>query len=61
MVAARKLRELAGGGKPRKLRTGKPEPLASLDGHYREAERRYGIARHYLASIYTVETKSGGW
>ena len=36
-LAARKLRELSGGGKPRKLRTGKPEPLASLDGHYREA------------------------
>ncbi|MGZ5345996.1 MAG: transglycosylase SLT domain-containing protein [Solirubrobacterales bacterium] len=59
VVAARKLRELAGGGKPRKLRTGKPEPLASLDGHYREAERRYGIARHYLAAINLVETKFG--
>lgn len=58
-VAARKLRALAGGGKPRRLRTGKPEPLANLDGYYREAQRRYGIARHYLAAINLVETKFG--
>jgi soluble lytic murein transglycosylase-like protein len=59
VVAARKLRKLSGGGKPRKLKTGKPEPLASLDAHYREGEQRYGIGRHYLAAINLVETKFG--
>jgi Transglycosylase SLT domain len=58
-LAARKLRELSGGGKPRKLKVGKPEPLANLDSYYREAQRRYGIAPRYLAAINLVETKFG--
>ena len=58
-LAARKLRELSGGGKPRKLKVGKPEPLANLNSYYREAQRRYGIAPHYLAAINLVETKFG--
>ncbi|HEX2359684.1 MAG TPA: transglycosylase SLT domain-containing protein [Solirubrobacterales bacterium] len=58
-AAARKLGRLAGGGKPRKVRVGKPEPLATLDAHYREAERRYGVGRHYLTAINLVETKFG--
>ena len=37
----------------------RPEPLAELDAHYREAERRYGIGAHYLAAINLVETKFG--
>ena len=59
VTAARKLRKLAGGGPPRKLKTGKPEPLASLAGHYEKAERLYGIQSHYLAAINLVETKFG--
>lgn len=59
VLAARKLRALAGGGKPRRLRTGKPEPLFDLYAHYREAERRYGIGAHFLAAINLVETKFG--
>jgi membrane-bound lytic murein transglycosylase B len=58
-AAARKLRKLAGGGKAPKLRTGKPEPLASIVSYYREAEGRYGVALHYLAAINLVETRFG--
>ena len=59
VAAAVKLRKLSGGGPPRKLRTGKPEPLASLVGHYEKAERIYGIHSYYLAAINLVETKFG--
>lgn len=59
VAAARKLRRLSGGGPPRKLRTGKPEALAVLVGHYEKANRLYGIGEHYLAAINLVETKFG--
>lgn len=59
VAAARKLKKLSGGGPPRKLKTGKPEPLARLVGHYEKAERIYGIHPHYLAAINLVETKFG--
>ncbi len=58
-AAARSLRRLSGGGPPRKLKVGKPLPLADLVGHYEAAERRYGIAAEYLAAINLVETKFG--
>jgi membrane-bound lytic murein transglycosylase B len=58
-AAARKLRRLSGGGPPRKLRVGKPLPLADLAALYEDAERRYGVASHYLAAINLVETKFG--
>jgi membrane-bound lytic murein transglycosylase B len=58
-VAARKLRRLSGGGPPRKLRVGKPRPLAELVGHYGKAERRHGVEVRYLAAINLVETKFG--
>jgi membrane-bound lytic murein transglycosylase B len=57
--AARSLRRLSGGGPPRKLKLGKPRPLAELVGHYEAAEDRYGIAAEYLAAINLVETKFG--
>lgn len=57
--AARLLRRLAGGGPPRKLRVGKPRPLAELAGHYEAAEARYGVEARYLAAINLVETKFG--
>jgi membrane-bound lytic murein transglycosylase B len=57
--AARSLRRLSGGGPRRKLKVGKPRPLAELIGHYEAAERRYGIAVEYLAAINLVETKFG--
>jgi membrane-bound lytic murein transglycosylase B len=57
--AARSLRRLSGGGPPRKLRVGKPRPLAELVDHYEAAEDRYGVAASYLAAINLVETKFG--
>jgi membrane-bound lytic murein transglycosylase B len=59
IAAARSLRRLSGGGPRRKLKVGKPRPLAELVGHYEAAERRYGIAVEYLAAINLVETKFG--
>ena len=59
VAAAVKLRRLSGGGPPRKLKTGKPEPLSELVGHYEKASRLYGIGSHYLAAINLVETKFG--
>ncbi|MDP9187990.1 MAG: lytic transglycosylase domain-containing protein, partial [Actinomycetota bacterium] len=58
-AAARKLRRLAGGGRPKRLRTGKPEPLANLVSYYDAAQRRHGAAQHYLAAINLVETRFG--
>jgi membrane-bound lytic murein transglycosylase B len=57
-AAARKLRKLSGGVR-RKLKTGDAPPLSELLSHYDEANRRYGIAQHYLAAIHHVETKFG--
>ena len=57
--AAVKLARLHGGGKARKLKVGKPEPLADLVGHYREAEAADNVDVHYLAAINLVETKFG--
>jgi membrane-bound lytic murein transglycosylase B len=57
--AQRKLFKLAGGGKPRKLREGRPEPLANLVRYYRKAKLRYQIGVIYLAAINLVETKFG--
>ena len=58
-AAAVKLALLHGGGKARKLKVGKPEPLADLVGHYREAEGADNVEVHYLAAINLVETKFG--
>ena len=57
--ARRDLLRLSAGGKPRKLKLGPREPLASLAGYYDEAQSRYGIGPHYLAAINLVETKFG--
>lgn len=57
IAAARSLRRLSGGGPRRKLKLGKPRPLAELVGHYEDAERTYGVAAEYLAAINLVETK----
>ena len=58
-AAADSLRRLSGGGPGRKLKVGKPLPLAELVRLYEKAERRYGIAAEYLAAINLVETKFG--
>ena len=58
-AAARSLRKLSGGGKPRKVKVGKPLALAELVSLYEDAERDYGIASEYLAAINLVETKFG--
>jgi Transglycosylase SLT domain len=57
--AARSLRKLAGGAKPRKLKTAPPKPLDDLVGFYGEARQRFGIGENYLAAIHLVETKFG--
>jgi membrane-bound lytic murein transglycosylase B len=57
--AQRKLFRLAGGGKPPKLREGRPEPLANLVRYYRKAKRRHRIGVIYLAAINLVESKFG--
>ena len=57
--AAVKLNRLHGGGKARKLKIGKPEPLADLVSHYRDAEGASNVDLHYLAAINLVETKFG--
>jgi membrane-bound lytic murein transglycosylase B len=57
-AASRKLRKLSG-GVSRKLKTGDAPPLSELISHYDKANRRHGIAQHYLAAIHHVETKFG--
>lgn len=57
--AAVKLNRLHGDGKPRKLKVGKPEPLAELVSHYTEADAADNVEVHYLAAINLVETKFG--
>lgn len=57
--AAVKLRRLHAGGKRRKLKVGKPEPLASLVSHYEKAERSHRVGTEYLAAVNLVETKFG--
>jgi membrane-bound lytic murein transglycosylase B len=57
--AARDLNRLSGGGRPPKLRTGPPRPLAELMRYYRAAHRRFRVAQHYLAAIHLVESKFG--
>jgi membrane-bound lytic murein transglycosylase B len=43
----------------RKLKTGPAEPADVLLGHYREAERRYGVGWQLLAAVNLVETLFG--
>jgi len=42
---------------PRDWRIESPPPAERLLGHYREAERRYGVPWGYLAAIHLVETR----
>lgn len=58
-AAARKLRLLSRGSRPRRLKIGAPRPLAELAAHYRAAEEGFGIGARYLAAINLVETKFG--
>ena len=57
--AARDLRKLSGGARPRKLKTAPPKPLADLVGYYGAARERYAIGENYLAAIHLVESKFG--
>jgi membrane-bound lytic murein transglycosylase B len=41
------------------FRTGPAEPAARLLGHYREAQRRFGVPWHVLAAVNLVETAFG--
>jgi membrane-bound lytic murein transglycosylase B len=46
-------------GPPARVRLGRPEPLASLQRHYRAAQRRFGVGWHVLAAVNYVESKFG--
>jgi soluble lytic murein transglycosylase-like protein len=43
----------------RRFRTGPPQPADVLRGHYRHAERRFGVDWHVLAAMNLVETGFG--
>ncbi len=58
-TAQRDLLRLSRGARHRKLKIGAPPPLSDLVAFYHEANRRYGVAWNYLASIHLVETKFG--
>ena len=55
------IRRLAAGHRPRpeRIRTGAPEPLGILIGHYRKAQRRFKVGLHVLAAVNLVETAFG--
>src|SRR5262249_6717935 len=58
-IADRDLRKLSGGGSAPHFDTQAPRPLAELQGDYREAQSRYGVAASYLAAVHPVETDFG--
>lgn len=58
-LALRDLRRLAAGWPIHRVRTGPPEPLGTLLGHYREAQRWFGVGRHVLAAVNLVESAFG--
>lgn len=62
--ALRDLRRLHGisqrrPGPPPRIRLGRPQPLATLLGHYRAAQRRFGVRWNVLAAVNHVESKFG--
>jgi soluble lytic murein transglycosylase-like protein len=58
-LALRDLRRLSAGWPPHRVRTGPPQPLGTLLGYYREAQRRFGVNRHVLAAVNLVESSFG--
>jgi membrane-bound lytic murein transglycosylase B len=46
-------------GPPPRIRLGRPQPAAVLMGHYRAAQRRFGVGWHVLAAVNLVETRFG--
>jgi hypothetical protein len=52
------VRPLPAGSRP-SWRIASPAPADDLLGHYREAEKRFGIGWEYLAAIHLVETRMG--
>jgi membrane-bound lytic murein transglycosylase B len=58
-VALRELHRLAAGWPPHRIRVGPAEPVERLAGHYRLAERRFGVGRHVLAAVNFVESQFG--
>ena len=58
-LALRDLRRLAAGWPPHRVRTGPPQPLGALLGHYRGAQRRFGVGWHVLAAVNFVESAFG--
>ncbi|GIH76560.1 hypothetical protein Plo01_29890 [Planobispora longispora] len=60
VTAIRKLLSLAHPvSDPAKFRVEKPEPADVLIGHFRRAERRFGVDWEVLAAVMFVETKFG--
>jgi membrane-bound lytic murein transglycosylase B len=59
VIAIRELRRLAAGWPPHRIRVGPAEPLGRLRGHYRRAQRRFGVGWHVLAAVNFVESQFG--
>jgi len=58
-VALRELHRLSAGWPPHRIRVGAAEPLGRLRGHYRRAQRRFGVGVHVLAAVNFVESQFG--
>ncbi len=58
-ASLRDLRRLSAGWRPHRVRTGPPEPIGALLGHYREAQRRFRVGWHVLAAVNLVESAFG--
>jgi Transglycosylase SLT domain len=59
VLALRRLFRLSHGATPDEIETGPPRPLPELLGHYRTAERRFGVDRDVLAAVNYVESAFG--
>lgn len=59
IASLRDLRRLSAGWKPHRVRTQAPEPIGVLLGHYRKAQRRFGVGWHVLAAVNFVESAFG--
>ena len=58
-IALRNLFRLTSPTNERRFKTQPPLPAGVLLGHYRLAERRFGVARHVLAAVNFVESAFG--
>ncbi|MGH2918107.1 MAG: lytic murein transglycosylase [Solirubrobacteraceae bacterium] len=61
VTSLRELRRLAAEYRPRpdRVRTGPPQPIGVLLGHYRAAQMRFKVGAHVLAAVNFVESAFG--